>query len=340
MREEKRIENERKLNALRGLTEEENIEQTNEEQPKKRYKIFIAIILIIICLFSYISLISTKLVEVHEYKIESSKLPKSFNGLKVVHFSDIHYGTAINEKELSNIVTKINELKPDIVFFTGDLLNANINSDDKTIAIITKNLKKINATLYKYAIIGNDDKKDSYLKIMQDSDFIILNNEAKLLYYHEQTPIMIAGFTNNKDTNYQILNNNIENIDPQNLYKIVLTHEPDSIDKFINSYPDLILAGHTLGGVIKIPFLKPLFLEQGAQKYYKNYYKINNSEIYISNGLGTSNIDARFNNRPSLNFYRFYSNKKWYDSVFHSKNNSYIIFLFKILLNTFYISIS
>ena len=95
-----------------------------------------------------------------------------------------------------------------------------------------------------------------------------------------------------------------DDINTNNFYKIVLVHEPDSIDNIINYNPNLILAGDTLGGLIKIPLFKPLFLNEYSQKYYKPYYKIKDTEIYINNGLGTSYINARLNNVPSINFYR------------------------------------
>ena len=113
---------------------------------------------------------------------------------------------------------------------------------------------------------------------------------------------------NSVDTNpnYTILTNLVDEIDTTNFYKIVLTHEPDTIDNFINYNPDLVFSGHTLGGLIKLPFIKPLFLPENNKKYYEDHYKINNTELYISNGLGTSAITARFNNHPSINFYRLY----------------------------------
>ena len=314
MREEKRIENEKKLNALRGYDEikeetsnpetEEIIEE--EQDSSKGKKIVFYTIIFIILLFLYINLIGTRIIEVHEYKIESNKIAESFDGFKIVHFTDIHYGTIINEKELKKIITKINELKPDIVVFTGDLFNTNISLDENSIKIITDNLKNINVSLYKYAVIGNEDDQEQYKKIMDNSDFIILNNEIKLIYNNDNTPLLISGFANDSNTNYTILNNNIDDIDTSNLYKIILTHQPDYIDDFINYKPDLVLAGHTLGGTIKLPLIKPLFLEEGGKKYYKKTYDIDNTKIFISNGLGTSGINMRFNNRPSINLYRLY----------------------------------
>ena len=142
---------------------------------------------------------------------------------------------------------------------------------------------------------------------MNLADFKILNNESTLLYYEDNIPIEIIGFNIiDSNPNYTIVTDYIDELDTSNYYKIVLIHEPDSLDNFINYNPNLILSGHSLGGLIEIPGFKPLFLNKNSQKYYQDYYKINNTDIYISNGLGTSNINYRFNNTPSFNLYRLY----------------------------------
>lgn len=289
------------------LSYEEKEEQIIEEEPKKHpllKKIFLTILILIILLITYSTVVEPKLLKVNEYKVESNIIPTSFNGLKIVQFSDIHYGSTINQKELSKIVTEINELKPDIIFFTGDLIDKSISSNENIENEIKEELNKLEVSLYKYAIYGDEDQ-DNYKDIMESCGFEVLDNESTLLYYKDNTPILITGY-NIIDTNpdYSIINNQVNEIETSSLYKIVLTHEPNSIDSILEYNPNLILSAHTLGGLIKIPFLNPLFLNNST--YYKEYYQINNTEIYISNGLGTSGITARFNNLPSINLYRIY----------------------------------
>lgn len=296
--------------------EEKNADQekNNTEQIKEKKehpilkKTILTILFIIIALLIYISSIEHMFINIKEYKIESTNIPNSFDGLKIVHFSDIHYGTTVDNKKLNQIVNKINKLNPDIIFFTGDLINKNIIINEETQKEIITALNNLNPKLYKYAIYGDEDYENkTYRTIMENANFKLLDNESTLLYYKDNTPVEITGFSpTNSSPNYTILTNLIENNDPNNLYKIVLVHEPDSLDKFINYNPNLVLSGHSLGGLIRIPLLKPLFLKENSQKYYNDYYKINNSDFYISNGLGTSNLNARLNNLPSINFYRLY----------------------------------
>lgn len=290
---------------------EENVIEIEETETKEKKehpilrKIITSIIFIIILFLVYSFLICPSLFIVKEYKVSSTDIPNSFDGLKIVHFSDIHYGTRINKKQLDKIIKKINEIKPDIVFFTGDLIDKNIISTDEIKKEITSSLQELKSINYKYAVVGNEDDDNTFKTIMESANFKVLNNETTLLYYKENTPIAITGF-NIIDSNpkYSILNDKVDNIEINKLYNIVLFHESNGIDNIINYNPDLVLSSGTLGG--KVNIVKPLFLSKNNDKYYEDYYKINNTDYYISNGLGTTDVNFRFNNNPSINFYRLY----------------------------------
>lgn len=308
----------KKTRSTRYIQEEKKVEKQipvkKEEQKKERKehpflkKTLITIFFILLITIIYSSFIGTKIIDINEYKVESSLLPQSFHGLKIVHFSDIHYGTTINESELKKIIKKINNLKPDIIFFTGDLLDKNITITEETKNELITELSQLECTLYKYAIYGDEDLENNYYEeIISKSNFKLLKDESTLLYYKENTPIVITAYNPMiTNPNYTILTNPVNEQDISNYYKIVLTHEPDTLDKFINYKPNLVLSGHTLGGLIDPIILNPIFLPKNGTKYYEDYYKINEADIYVSNGLGTSGITARLNNHPSINLYRLY----------------------------------
>ena len=86
-------------------------------------KLFLIIILIIGLIVAYGFLIEPKLITVKEQKITINNLPDNFDGFKIVHISDIHYGRLFDEESLKKLVKSINEQKPDIVVLTGDLID-------------------------------------------------------------------------------------------------------------------------------------------------------------------------------------------------------------------------
>ena len=291
---------------------EEKIEETIEEEEKKESilkKIIIRLFILIILIAIYSIYIEPKLLfKVNEYGIYTNKIDDKMNGLKIVEIADIHYGTTINKKELYRVIKKINLLKPDIIVYTGDLYDKNLNLTNKSINDIKKIFNKLNTTTYKYAIYGDNDYKykDKYISLMNNINFTILDNNSTLLFLDSNTPIEIIGINKYDKKDYSFINNPIDEIDTSKIYKIVLDHEVDNIDNYINYKPDLILTSHSLGGLINIPFIGRIINDEGAKKYKENYTKIDTTKIYNSNGLGTSNIKIRFNNIPSINFYRIY----------------------------------
>ncbi|MBQ4031095.1 MAG: metallophosphoesterase [Bacilli bacterium] len=283
--------------------EEEQIEEKKEHPILMRICLTIGAIFILFCIYSFI--ICPSLLKVREYKVESNLLPSSFDEIKIVQLADIHYGTTINKKQLDKIVKRINELNPDIIFFTGDLIDKNIVPTETIQEEIIESLKNLNCSLYKYAVIGNEDDQETFNNLMEQTNFIVLNNETKLLYYKDKTPIAITGFNNiSSNPVYSEINNPIDDIDVSTLYHIVIFHESDAIDSILEYNPNLVLSSATLGG--KINFIKPLFLPDTADKYYDEYYRLNETDLYVSNGLGTTGVNLRFNNVPSFNFYRLY----------------------------------
>lgn len=277
---------------------------------KKKLIIIGIIIFILISVFLlYCRFIGTSGFIVKEYLIKNEKLPDSFYGMKIVHLTDIHYGRTVDDKKLKNIVNKVNEIKPDIVIITGDLLDKDINYQDKDLEIIANHLNSINASTGKYIIEGNHDLnvvKYSYL--LEKLNFVNLNDTYQILYNQSNDAIMISGLStiiNNKSIEektseiMKAMENN-KNIK----YNILILHEPDVITSIDYKKFDLILGGHSHGGQVRLPFIGPILLPPNAKKYHESYYDLGNTDLYISSGLGTSNMNFRLNNKPSFNLYR------------------------------------
>lgn len=284
----------------------------NEEKKKHPIiKFIIIFILIIAAILLYSRFIATKGLATKEYKITSSSIQDNFHGFKIVHISDVHYGRTTDKKDLNNMVKEVNLLKPDIVVLTGDLIDKDTKLDDILKGEISEALNSINANVGKYAISGNHDSNFSeWESIINDSGFKNLNDTYELIYNDGYTPILLAGLSSNLNNQVDITErynkileySNNENI--KELYKILLIHEPDYINNIDYSNFNLILAGHSHNGQVRLPFIGGIILPNGAKKYYKEHYKINNTDLYISSGIGTSGISFRLFNKPSINFYR------------------------------------
>ena len=289
--------------------DKKRIKTIRKEKLKKcRIKIRIIILSIITLFVIYGLFIEPKILLVNELKIESKNIPKYFDGIKIVHFSDLHYGNTINTNNIDKVIAKINSLNPDIVIFTGDLIDNKYNMTKEDVKKLTKSLKNINYNLGKYAIIGNHDfYKDEFNNIIYDSDFILLKNNYDIVYNKDNNPILIYGVDNvtyGSPSLTELDKKELEDIS----FKILLVHEPDYIDNVLNKYNiDLILSGHSHNGQVKLFGAKPFYTPEGSKKYFSPHYQENNTDIYISNGIGTSIIQFRFGSIPSINFYRLNS---------------------------------
>lgn len=235
----------------------------------------------------------------------NANVSTGYDGLKVVHFSDLHYKKVITEKRVKELVKEINKIDADIVIFTGDLLDEDYKLTNKDINFLIEQLSSINTKYGAFAIMGDNDysNEEVVYNIYIQSNFTLLNGKSSIVYNENNEKIYIGGIDsyikNKADVNILTEYNDIT-------YKIILVHEPDYIDEILKVIPDanLILSGHSMNGSMNIPGIKKLLLPKYAKKYYKPYYKVNNTDIYISNGIGVDKINFRLFNTPSINLYR------------------------------------
>lgn len=292
------------MNSRIELNKDKQKNIDKEKQAAHIKKIVKRIVLIIFIIFLlvfsaclYITKIGTTSLIVNEEALVNSKIPDSFSGLKVVQFGDLHYD---NNDLLKDVVNSITKRNPDLILFTGDLLTDE-DLTPKARKNLVNELKKLEATLGKYAVLGETDN-DEALSILIDCGFTVLDDSNELIYNESNEPIMLVGLNTNNDViDY---NKAFTNYNPD-IYTITIFHKPDYIDEFVDTYQtDLALAGHSHLGEIRIPYLINLASKDNASKYINSYYEINNTKFYITSGIGTDTYDVRINARPSINFFR------------------------------------
>lgn len=223
--------------------------------------------LLCFCILWWGSLVTIREIEVNEVTIASSKLPESFNNYKIVQFSDAHVGTWGNDTTfISNLVNKINSLHPDVIFFTGDIVNRMSTELEPFVNV----LSRLHARDGVYSILGNHDygdyiewKNDSLkadnlkqLKEMQlNMGWKMLNNSHSYLVNGSDS-IAVIGVENwgeppfsqygKLGKAYPLSPDSVHNVNDAG-FKILLTHNPmhwsEEVTKITNI--DLTLSGHT-----------------------------------------------------------------------------------------------
>ncbi len=285
--------------------QDEIIKEQKKESQKKLVKRVVKLLLFlfvfVFALCFYVTFIGTVKIIVKEETVAVSSLPSSFDGLKIIQFSDLHYE---NQTLLEDTVRLINRRKPDLLFFTGDLVDKDLSTEERE-SLVTE-LKKLTATLGKYAVLGESDQEDAK-SILIDCGFTILDDNYELIYSNSLSPILLIGLNTNQETiNYSqaFQYYSMEGHD-ENIFSILLMHKPDYIDEALTYHTvNLAMAGHSHLGQVRLPFLPAFVKKDHASKYTEDYYDINNTKFYISSGLGTSDYPYRFMARPSITFLR------------------------------------
>jgi predicted MPP superfamily phosphohydrolase len=200
----------------------------------------------------------------------------------MVQISDLHIGGLIDQPFIKASVEKINALKPDIVFMTGDMVDTALEHVEDAI----RELEKIDAKHGVYYIFGNHEyfhEPEKIIEFMKTTNITLLLNENITI---DALKLNVVGVTDRIGyrTNVLVpdLHKAYQGINPE--YKtILLAHQPRYIEELGEYTPDLILSGHTHGGQIW-PFE---YLVRLQQPYVKGLHKLDNgSHIYVNSGIG------------------------------------------------------
>lgn len=252
---------------------------------------------------TYSAIIEPNWLEVTRVKIRLSRLPSNFLGLKIVHFSDTHLGLYFSPDDLYDVVEEVNKLQPDVICFTGDLLDSRFGFDylpeSSTI------LSRLKAPLGKWAILGNHDYRadpQSISSAFKKAGFHLLKNQYQAIEKGKEK-IYLLGLDDvlEGEVNMEPMLQNLE----KDAFKILLVHEPDFVDEvadYSSSLIDLQLSGHSHGGQIAFPLIGPVITPPLGQKYPAGLYKVKNTAVYTNRGIGTTILPFRFWCRPEITF--------------------------------------
>ena len=222
--------------------------------------------------------------------------------LTIVQVSDIQISENYTIHHFQKVVDRIISLEPDILLFTGDLYeNYAAYHDNEN---LVSQLSQIQPRYGKFAIWGNRDYGGGavrqYQQLMEASGFYLLQNEGVTVTTDSGEQLLLAGL-DDALLGEPDLQPVIAQYSPDNYpCSILMIHEPDLADQYAQDGFDLMLAGHSHGGQVDVPFLPPLTTSL-AEKYQKGLYQLNDdTALYVNCGIGTSHYPVRFGVPPEL----------------------------------------
>lgn len=235
-----------------------------------------------------------------------SRFRRIFHGYKIVQLSDLHSKSFGNDQR--TLVKKVKKTKPDLIVFTGDLVDSE-RYDEKPSLILMEKLVQIAPV---YFVTGNHEWWSGEFKTFEEKlnniGVQVMRNEAKEITVGADKIQLIgiddpAGeFYDQRSTTERniaiALAGNEEKVD----FQILLSHRPEMFSLYTEYEFDLVFSGHAHGGQFRIPFVGGLIApDQGLfPNYTSGMYNSDNTTMIVNRGLGNSVIPVRLFNRPEV----------------------------------------
>lgn len=223
---------------------------------------------------------------IHNYTFYSAKYPEATKSLRIVHISDSHLGSNTTVEQAAKYVNLVNEQNPDIVLFTGDLIDGRPEMSDLQLA----EFKRIKAPMGLYAVRGNHEyysKTAQWDSLWSKYGINMLDNAHITVELDGKPAFTIAGVNDIQSLKMVPTENGpdlakaLEGAD-SSLPVILMDHRPGAFPEYAKAGIDLVLSGHTHGGML--PILRDI-IKKANNGYVSGLYRINDSKLIVNNCL-------------------------------------------------------
>lgn len=226
-----------------------------------------------------------KFIEPTRLKVSQLRLENPSAGLRFVHFTDLHHKG--DRDYLLAVVDRINSLSPDFVCFTGDLVEEEIHLEEAL-----EILGRVRTPLF--GVPGNHDywsgiPFEPVRRVFETTGGAWLLDESREF----KGKVNIVGLSCKQE------NQPLPPLNPT-LKNILLMHYPAWADKLGGKKFDLLLAGHSHGGQVRLPFFGPLVVPFGVDGYDLGHFQTAGGPLYVGSGIGCFYLNLRFNCRPEI----------------------------------------
>ncbi len=251
----------------------------------------------IVVAFIIITYIGNTTIAVTQQEIRLAELPQELEGLRVVQVSDLH--DAAFGEEQQNLIAKVAEQEPDLIFVTGDVVDSNRYNLEQSLQAVEGFVELAPV----YYVTGNHEiatgKVDEIKSSLSQLGVTVLSNEVETLPIEGQT---IEVFGIDDPLNGIPIADALAKHPRTDLPRLTLSHRPEVFEEYVRSEQSLVFSGHAHGGQIRIPGLGGLIAP--GQGFFPNYtagvYEEGETQMVVSRGLGNSLFPVRIFNRPEV----------------------------------------
>ena len=244
--------------------------------------------------------------ELNRLELSIRDLSHDFHGTRIAHLTDFHYGKHLPKGYLEHAIERAAAEKPDLIALTGDF----IDRGPRHVKEAAKLFKGLHAPLGVYAVLGNHDFSVHNFRGVRRYEHLhrevadalgehgvrVLRNEA-VRHERGSSGLIVAGIDDlwsRESDPAAALKDSCPNTP-----RIVLAHNPQSIDRFAGHRFDLMLSGHTHGGQVDWPGLGRVMLRKKARRWAAGLYPHGDGHVYVNKGVGFG-WRFRFGVRPEV----------------------------------------
>jgi len=247
-------------------------------------------------------------VEVTRPRIALARLPKAFEGFRIVQLSDFHISPFITADQIRRCVTIANGLKADLVALTGDYLA----DDPAAEGEVVHALAGLRASYGVFGCLGNHEfyteTEDSITRLFAAAGIRILRQERASIQSHGEVLNLIGVDYQqrrfSRDHDGHLVDRYLEGSEKlvmPDMVNILLSHNPNSFDRAAELGIDLTLAGHSHGGQLALSFInRGLALVYPETPYVSGWYEKPGGQLYVNRGIGTTGPPIRLGARPEI----------------------------------------
>ncbi|MDH3348356.1 MAG: metallophosphoesterase [Desulfobulbaceae bacterium] len=246
---------------------------------------------------SYPVFIERNIVRVNRYRIALTDLPPSFRGFTLAHLTDLHLGPLVSPSFIAGVVWKTNQLGADAIVCTGDYVHGKNTIEE--IEKVWPLLSQLKATHGVYTVLGNHDHwadTDRSLYWLERTAQNI-RHQCKPIYRGKER-ILLGGAGDYWEDDLRI--DETFSGSGEKECRILLSHNPDSVDTPFDTPLSLVISGHTHGGQVVVPFGGPPILPVINKQYSSGLITTPRTQVFISKGIGWAIYPVRFNCYPEI----------------------------------------
>lgn len=251
----------------------------------------------VVCLIGFLY-VNNNWLTVTNHTVESSEIPSSFDGYRIVQISDLHDATFGENQQ--RLVNKIKQAKPNMIVITGDLIDSNRYDLPNSLALIEEIVELTEV----YYVTGNHEVATNDVEHIKEElttrGVRVLSNETVNIT-RDGMSISLTGIEDplkGATATQMIDSSNV----PNDAFSILLAHRPEDFQSYIDAGMDITFSGHAHGGQFRIPFVGGLVAP--GQGYFPTYtagiHEDGQSKLIVSRGLGNSIIPIRLFNLPEI----------------------------------------